>query len=231
MWRSSQRHRRSAAAAVGLLLLAVGACSANDPETPAGGAPAPSAGSSSTPGSAGPLPSGAPSTAAPGPSATPGSTLPPPATTPVPPPTPGGTDETVAPREEVTKPPVKLDKPSNTGSGVTVQITKVKSINSKAQLPGEVAGPAVSLTVTVKNDSTKTLDIGTVVVSLLDSSGAPGNEMSAKPADPLRGTVKAGGTATGVYVFTVDKDRRNPVSVNITLAGAAPVLVFKGDAR
>ncbi|MET1006927.1 MAG: hypothetical protein ABWX96_15375 [Propionibacteriaceae bacterium] len=131
----------------------------------------------------------------------------------------------------MTKPPVKLDKPSNTGSGVTVRITKIKSISSKAQLPGEVAGPAVSLTVTVKNDSAKTLDIGTVVVSLIDSSGAPGNEMTAKPADPLRGTVKSGGTATGVYVFTVDKDKRNPVSVNITLAGAAPVLVFKGDAR
>jgi hypothetical protein len=213
MWGFTRRHGRSAVAALALLL-AVGACSSKEPAETPGGTNAPSAGATTpAPGSSAAPSSGAPSnsapaTAAPGPSTTPGSTLPPPATTPVPPPTPGGTDETVAPREEVTRPPVKLDKPSNTGSGVSVRITKIKSFTSKAQLPGEVAGPAVAMTVLVTNDTTKPLDIGTVVVSLLDSEGAPGNEMTAAPAKPLRGTVKAGGTATGVYVFTVDKDRR-----------------------
>jgi hypothetical protein len=136
----------------------------------------------------------------------------------------------VAPKKEVTRPPVKLDRPSQTGEGATVRITSAKAITAKAQLPGEVAGPAVALTVLVKNTSRRSLDIGTVVVSLTDSAGAPGNEMSAKPADPLRGTLKAGRTATGVYVFTVGKTRRNPVSVSVTLTGEAPVLIFKGNA-
>lgn len=234
---SSTRRRLTAAAAV-TLLLAVGACS-KDPGAPAApgsaapGSAAPTAGSS---GSAEPVP--APSTAAPGPStgapsgsAAPSSTLPPPATTPVPAPTPGGgIDQTVAPQKEVTKKPVKLDKPSDTGEGATVRITSVKAINAKAQLPGEVAGPAVALTVVVKNSSAEPLNIGTVVVSLLDATGAPGNEMSSAPAKPLTGTLASGKTATGVYVFTVGKQRREPISVSVTLTGGAPVLVFEGDA-
>jgi len=236
---SSTRRRLTAAAAVALLL-AAGACS-KDPADPGPTAPTAAGSGSAAPtagGSASAAPVPAPSTAAPGPSTgapsgstAPSSTLPPPATTPVPAPTPGGgIDQTVAPQKEVTKKPVKLDKPSDTGEGATVRITSVKALNAKAQLPGEVAGPAVALTVVVKNSSAEPLNIGTVVVSLLDATGAPGNEMSSAPAKPLTGTLASGKTATGVYVFTVGKQRREPISVSVTLTGGAPVLVFKGDA-
>jgi hypothetical protein len=173
----------------------------------------------------------APTTAASGTRPSARSTLPPPAKTPVPPPTPGSTDQTVAPKKVVTKKPVKLNKPSNTGQGVTVRITAAKAITAKAQLPGEVAGPAVALTLVVHNGSPKPIDLGAVVVTLLDSDNAPGNEMSAKPAKPIKGILKSGKSATGVYVFTVGKKRRNPISVDVTLTGEAPVLVFKGNAK
>lgn len=132
---------------------------------------------------------------------------------------------------EVTKKPVKLDKPSDAGGGVAVRIKKVTSIKAKAQLPGEVAGPAVSLTLVVDNGSAKSVDLGSVVVTLLGSDQAPGIEMTAAPADPFSGTLKPGKSATGVYVFTVDKARRDPISVNVTLNGEAPVLLFKGNAE
>jgi hypothetical protein len=239
---TSTRRRLTAAAAVALLL-AAGACSKDPAAPPAPGPTAPTAGSSAS-GAPVPAPSSvapssvAPSSVAPGPStgapsgsAAPSSTLPPPATTPVPAPTPGGgIDQTVAPQKEVTKKPVKLDKPSDTGEGASVRITSVKAINAKAQLPGEVAGPGVALTVVVKNSSAEPLNIGTVVVSLLDATGAPGNEMSSAPAKPFSGTLASGKTATGVYVFTVGKQRREPISVSVTLTGGAPVLVFKGNA-
>jgi hypothetical protein len=134
-------------------------------------------------------------------------------------------------KPEVTRKAVELDKPSADGAGVAVRITDVKAITAKAQLPGEVAGPAVALTLKVQNDSSGPVDLSSVVVTLLDADQAPGIEMTAKPSDPLSGTLRAGKSTTGVYVFTVDKSRRNPISVNVTLAGAAPVLLFKGDAR
>lgn len=160
-----------------------------------------------------------------------GSTLPPPATTPVPPPTPGSVNETVSSGPEVSKKPVKLDQPSNAGSGVSVRITRVRTVNAKAQLPGEVAGPGVAFSITVRNGSTRAIDVSSVVVTLTDDKGNPGSEMSARPARPLHGRVAPKASATGVYVFTVDRGRRDPLSVNVTLAGATPVLVFKGAVR
>ncbi len=171
-----------------------------------------------------------PSTAAPGPTDTPTSTLPPPATTPVPPSTPGDVSSTVEAKPEESKKPVTLDKPSSTGTGLTAELVSIKPINATAQLPGEVAGPALSITVKVTNRGSTPASLSAVVVTLLNSDDAPGTEMTATPAKPLGGSVKAGATAQGIYVFTVAKDKRNPVTVTVSISDA-PVLVFRGDAR
>ena len=240
MHTTSRSARRSAATAILLLLVGVAACSNGGTPAPAStpGGVAPSSGPASPVSTApvastspGPGATPAPSTTAPRASTAPTATLSAPATAPVQPPTPGSTAETVAPRREVTKKAVKLDKPSAARSGVVVQITEVKAIKAKAQLPGEVAGPAVALTVVVKNSSGKPVDLSAVVVNVLDSDQAPGTEMTAAPAQPLSGQLASGRSRTGVYVFTVGTSRRNPISVTVTLAGEAPVLLFTGDAR
>ncbi|HEX8510952.1 MAG TPA: hypothetical protein VF635_15820 [Propionibacteriaceae bacterium] len=150
-------------------------------------------------------------------------------TTPVPPPVSGNVDQTVAPKPEVTKKAVRLDQPSVPAPGLRVEITRIRKIAARAQLPGEVAGPALALTVSIKNNSRATVDLSTVVVTLTDSGASPGNEMSAKPSKPFSGRLSRQQTATAVYVFTVPPDRRSPITVNITLAGEVPVLVYKGD--
>ena len=238
MRRTSTGVRLVTAAATVLLLVGSAGCS--EPQGGSGSAgtptasPVPPAGSTASSAGAGPS---APATSAPGPAtasgagSTAGSALPPAATTAVPAPTPGSTAETVEASPHVSRKAVKLDKPSTDGAGAVVRITDAKAIAAKAQLPGEVAGPGVALTLEVENESQRTVDLSAVVVTLLDSDSAPGVEMSAKPADPLSGTLRPGKTTTGVYVFTVDEARRSPISISVTLAGAAPVLVFKGDAR
>jgi hypothetical protein len=152
---------------------------------------------------------------------------PPPATTPVPPPTPGDVESTVEAKPEPSKKPVRLDKPGRTGTGLTARLTTIKAIDAKAQLPGEVAGPALSLSVEVSNTGAKTVDLNAVVVTVLDSDEAPGGEMSSAPAKPLKGKLSAGKTVRGVYVFTIDKNKRNPVTVTVSISDA-PVLVFTG---
>ena len=82
----------------------------------------------------------------------------------------------------------------------------------------------------VSNGSQQPVDLGAVVVTLLDSAQAPGAEMSGKPAAPFSGVLHAGDSADGSYVFAVDSTRRNPVSISVTLGGQAPVLRFTGDA-
>lgn len=224
------------ACVVSLVLAAGSACSHQTAPTP--GSPTSSTSAQQSTGGSAPLPSGSSSTpsgpvrpagtAKPGGASTAG---PPPVTTPVPPPTPGTVNETVAQRPEVTKKPVKLEQASSPSRGVRVRITHVQTLNAKAQIPGEVAGPGVAFTILVDNGTTRALDVGSVVVTLTDDRGNPGSEMSAKPAKPLRGKLAPGASRKGVYVFTVDKGRRDPLSVNVTLAGATPVLVFKGPVR
>jgi hypothetical protein len=207
--------RLGLAAAVMLLLVSGVACSSDS-----GTGPSPSPTLSANPG---------PTSAAPGPTDTPTSTLPPPATTPVPPPTPGDVNSTVEAKPEESKKPVKLDKPSKTGTGLTAELVTISPIEAKAQLPGEVAGPAVAITVQVTNTGSKSADLGSVVVSLADSDDAPGTEMTAEPAKPFKGSVGAGKSVRGVYVFTVAKSKRDPVTLTVSI-GDAPVLVFTGDA-
>jgi hypothetical protein len=137
-------------------------------------------------------------------------------------------ESTVAPRPEETRPPVKLDQPSSTGTGLTAKVISVQAIEAKAQLPGEITGPAVAITIEVSNTGTRTADLGAVVVTVLDSDEAPGAEMTAAPAQPLTGRLAPKKTTRGVYVFRVPTDKRRPVTVMVTI-GDAPVLVFTGN--
>jgi len=211
--------RLGSAVAVTLLLALGAACSPDEQPGPEATVP-PSPTAAATSGSATPVPEPTPTST---------KTLPPPATTPVPPPTPGGVESTVAPKPEVSKKPVKLNKPSKTGTGLTAKLVSIKNIRAEAQLPGEVAGAGLAITIDVTNTGTKPADLSTVVVTLLDSDQAPGNEMTTKPSDPLTGMVRAGKTARGVYVFTVPKNKRSPITVTVSIKDA-PVLVFTGDA-
>ena len=63
----------------------------------------------------------------------------------------------------------------------------------------------------------------------LHGIGAKNRSPGAKPSDPLTGMVRAGKTARGVYVFTVPKNKRSPITVTVSIKDA-PVLVFTGAA-
>lgn len=228
-------------AAVALLLALAGCSSSNqttEPATPAQTASAPSAAKSGAasakpgptkPGSSAPANPDSSTPAKPG-SSSAARKPPPPATTPVPPATPGGVNDTVPSRPEKSQRPVQLDKPSQTGTGLTAGLVSIKSINAKAQLPGEIAGPALAITVEVKNNSSQAADLNTSVVTLQDSKKAPGGEMTASPARPLKGRLAPGDSSRGVYVFAVPENARKPIIVNVTISNA-PVLVFTGNAN
>jgi hypothetical protein len=175
-----------------------------------------------TPGSA---PSGPPSSAP-----TPGVPTGAVPTSSVPPPTVGSTSGTMPNPKESTKAPVDLNKPAKTGK-VVATVVKLRALKkAKARMPGEVAGPALAVTVKLVNNSKKSIDASAVLVTLYDSAKAPGGEMSAPPARPMRGTLKPGGSKTGVWVFTVPVSKRSPVTVNVVLPTESPVLAFRGPA-
>lgn len=195
------------------------------PATPVSSAPSPTA-SGSTP----PAPT-ASSTAPSAARSTSASTEPKAPTTPVPPDSTGGVRQTVKPRPVESRAPVDLDEQATAGPGVQVRLVSVRRVTAAAQLPGEVAGPALAVAVSVDNRGGEPVALDRVVVDLADSSGAPGSPISTPPAAPLPASLAAGSAAEGVYVFTVPTDRQRTVTITVSLDPGQPVLVFRGRVR
>ena len=165
-------------------------------------------------------------TASADPSSTKGS---PPASTPVPPPTPGSINETVEARPVETKDPVGIEETAMFNQQVMAEITSVKEIDEPlAGMPNEVPEPAVVITVTLTNETSRTIPMDSVVVELLDSTEAPGGRMTGDPYDPLAGTLAAGESASGTYVYTVAKSNRHVISIIVTLTADQPIVLFRG---
>lgn len=200
----------------------------SSPTAPAPTTPAPTATSPTTPARTASSPTATAS--APTASATAGGDPKAP-TTPVPPESTGGVRQTVKPRQVESRAPVDLDEQATAGPGVQVRLVSVRKVRATAQLPGEVAGPALAVAVSVDNRAAAAVTLDRVVVDLADASGAPGSPISTPPAKPLPATLAAGGAAEGTYVFTVPSNRQSTVTITVSLDPGQPVLVFRGRVR
>ena len=63
-----------------------------------------------------------------------------------------------------TKEPVPLNKTADFGTGLTVKVSDIDSVKGVAKVPGEIAGPALKLTVVADNNSKAAIDLRSVVV-------------------------------------------------------------------
>lgn len=154
-----------------------------------------------------------------------------PPTTDVAPPIAGDINTTVPAREVVTLPAVGLTTPARPVAGVSVQVSQVVAVNTQVQFPGEIAGPGLSVTVHMVNSGTEPIDLNRVIVDLRRADGGRAIEVTGEPAAPLSGSLPAGGDATGVYVFTIPQDQRNPIKILVSFSAQVPTVLFAGDAR
>jgi hypothetical protein len=136
--------------------------------------------------------------------------------------------QTIKPKPVTSSKPVRLDQPAFPRRGIEVRLTSVRRITATARLPGEVAGPALAVAVSVDNESGKAADLRNVVVNLTDSSGKPASLLSTPPARPLTGQLRSGRVVEGVYVFTVARANQKTVTVTVSLAPDQRVVVFDG---
>lgn len=158
------------------------------------------------------------------------SSLPPAATTEVPAPGSGNIDQTVPSVAETTAPSKPLGSVAEFGGRVTAKIVSIKAITGSANGPGEIAGPALAVTLRVDNGSAKSIDLVGVGVILTDSAGNPTSTLVGSPSSPFSGTLAAGGNATGTYVFTIASDKRRPITLALSYSTEAPTVVFSGNA-
>jgi hypothetical protein len=127
---------------------------------------------------------------------------------------------------------VGLDATAAAGDGVTARLAAIDAVEGKAGGPGQVAGPALRVTVRIKNGSTADVSLDGVAVNLsYGSDKTPGSPIEDTSNAPFSGTLPAGDEAEGVYVFSVPKDSRDVVTVEVGYQPGAPLMIFSGPVR
>ena len=127
-------------------------------------------------------------------------------------------------------PPVAVGETVDAGGGLTAEVLDIEASEITGGVPGDIAGPAVAVTVEVANGGTAAADIAFVVVSVAygDGQEAPGFEGG--PADPLVGPIPAGEARRGTYVFGVPGQGTGTLKVRVGTDPARPLAVFTADA-
>ena len=133
------------------------------------------------------------------------------------------------PKKPIRKP---LGKSADLHNGVTVTITRIESVKGVGRGIGEKSGPALRFTVSVNNDTAKTLSLDLGLLNVyFGAEAAPASPLSGPGARALPSSLKAGQTGTGKYVFGVPTSQRGKIRVDFTYTTAAPKAIFTGPAN
>ncbi|MFK4853365.1 hypothetical protein ACI3KT_17140 [Microbacterium sp. ZW T6_19] len=138
----------------------------------------------------------------------------------------GDTPATVAPRE--TSAPVPLDQVAEPASGVRVSLASITAISGQASVPGEVAGPALQVTVNVENANDSDALTDTLIVNVYYGTDRTPANILVQPRQDLPLSIAPGEAAQGVYAFTVPEAARGQILVEVDLSVDLPVVLFEG---
>ncbi|MGY1779071.1 hypothetical protein [Geodermatophilus sp. SYSU D01036] len=187
---------------------------------PRGGDEAPTAADAVPSATVGGIAEGVPPTATP----TGGSSTPPAPVTPEP----SGPTE-VADEPPPSRPAVSFDGTAESADGVTATVQTVEAVEGTGFGPGNIAGPALRVTVRVSNGTSAPVPLdGAVVRMTHGETDTPASPLEDPSRAPFSGTVAPGDTADGVYVFRVPEDQRQRVTVVVGHQAGAPLMVFTG---
>ncbi|MCW2685062.1 MAG: uncharacterized protein JWP33_2975, partial [Blastococcus sp.] len=118
-------------------------------------------------------------------------------------PTPTGPTEQVDQLPEA-RPEVPLDQPAEVGNGVTASLPAIEGIQGTGSGPGNIAGPAVRVTVRLVNGTDAPVSVSGVAVNMYHGGDrTPASPLNDPSQRPFAGMVEPQGSAEGVYVFSV----------------------------
>lgn len=124
---------------------------------------------------------------------------------------------------------VGLDATADFGNGVTARLTSIESTEAEAELPGEVAGPAVRVTVEMTNGSDQPVALDNVGVILTTAGGDPMFLITHPDAVAFSGAVEPGASATGTYLFTIAPEDRADARLTVKHSADSPTAIFTGS--
>jgi hypothetical protein len=119
--------------------------------------------------------------------------------------------------------------PADFGGGFVATVTGVERTDLESRQPGEIAGPGITVTVELRNDTDETIDLSGLAVNASYGDGTPAIPHQTG-ATPVGGTLVPGETATGTYLFSVPEDQVGSVVIDIHHASATSFVVVEVDA-
>jgi len=129
-----------------------------------------------------------------------------------------------------TLPAVPLDGTAEVPAGPGVRVTSIEAVEGEAVVPGEIAGPALRVTVEVDNTTEDAIDLRTATVTLSYGDPLqPGNPISKPAGAAFPDSVEPGDDASGTFVFEVPKEQRNRVQIAVDLSIDDPIVAFEGS--
>lgn len=126
---------------------------------------------------------------------------------------------------------VPLDDVATPEADVTVSLAKLEAVQGTAQGPGQVAGPALRVTLEVTNGTGEAIPLNAALVQVYcGPDRIPGDPLSGPGVSEFGGTLAAGDSATGVYVLTCPVELRDDVQITFGYVPAGAKVAFEGAA-
>jgi hypothetical protein len=134
---------------------------------------------------------------------------------------------TGAPRVAISRAPVvKVGKVAKLSADVEVYVGKVRELKVKAEHPGEIAGPAAAVQISVTNKASTPFSLTGLAVTASYGKNLPGDETSSGPSKPLTGSLAAGKSARGVYVFMVPTKDASSLHLEVSSDESPTIVQF-----
>lgn len=147
----------------------------------------------------------------------------------VPAPSDGNIEEKVKQRKQGSVKRVQLDSEASLPDGVHLKVTKVKAFTAKAETPGEITGPALAVSIRLKNTTKKPTDVDSAIITVTKADGAPAQPTTSDPYAPFSGKILAGDAGTGTYVFLIPKKDRKELAITVEYRAGQSIAEFVGS--
>lgn len=141
-----------------------------------------------------------------------------------------GSPTSAAPTPPTARPTVTSTAPASPATltrGVTAEVVRVEPVSGVASQPGEIAGPAVRLTVRIRNATSSALPLhGAVVNAYSGPQRQPADLLSGPGVRAFPASVAAGDAVDGVFVVGVPPARRASLVVEVDLSAYGHPVLF-----
>ncbi|HEY1118852.1 MAG TPA: hypothetical protein VGE43_14160 [Acidimicrobiales bacterium] len=125
---------------------------------------------------------------------------------------------------------MSLDRVAHFGTGLDLQVTGVEPVHGVARGPGEIAGPAVRLTVRLTNRGRREISLESVVLAVsYGRDRTPAMSLSGPGGRPFAGALAPGHSQCGRYVFALPLSARDHVQVVASYTGSVPGVALTGS--